>query len=408
MPNTPALVGAGISAVANDTGVDAADLERACAVLRAVGSVVQVPESALDAVTGLSGSGPAYVFAFVEALTEAGVREGLPLETARALALETVHGAARLALESGEDPAVLRARVTSPGGTTVAGLAALARRRLPRGDPVRRARRHEALEGARRVVARLVAHRSSGTPASRRFCLLEMRLTPLEIRQHRFTTRFRGFDAGEVEAFLETVVADFEDVVRENAQLRREAERLARDLDAYRAREKTIQDTLTTAQAVVEQLKRTAIKESETLVVDAELRAEKIVAEARERRAELAQRDPRAEVPAPAPRGRSAPHARGLREADRRLRRRRADEPSGPRAARARRLRHVRRARAVRRGGSRRARVRVRAAPVDGAANASVALSHALGAGWRRLPRAPRAIARYGRSCRARLPHATT
>jgi len=115
-----------------------------------------------------------------------------------------------------------------------------------------------------------------------------MRLTPLEIRQHHFTTRFRGFDAGEVEAFLETVVADFEDVVRENAQLRREAERLARDLDAYRAREKTIQDTLTTAQTVVEQLKRTAIKESETLVVDAELRAEKIMAEARERRAELA------------------------------------------------------------------------------------------------------------------------
>jgi len=115
-----------------------------------------------------------------------------------------------------------------------------------------------------------------------------MRLTPLEIRQHQFTMRLRGFDAGEVEAFLETVVADFEDVVRENAQLRREAERLARDLDAYRAREKTIQDTLTTAQTVVEQLKRTAIKESESLVVDAELRAEKIVAEARERRAELA------------------------------------------------------------------------------------------------------------------------
>jgi cell division initiation protein len=115
-----------------------------------------------------------------------------------------------------------------------------------------------------------------------------MRLTPLEIRQHKFTTRLRGFDTAEVEAFLATVVADFEDVVRENAQLRREAERLARELDAYRAREKTIQETLTTAQAVVEQLKRTAIKESESLVVDAELRAEKIVAEARERHAELA------------------------------------------------------------------------------------------------------------------------
>jgi len=114
-----------------------------------------------------------------------------------------------------------------------------------------------------------------------------MRLTPLEIRQHKFSSRLRGFDRDEVAAFLDTVVADFEDVVRENAQLRREAERLARELDAYRAREKTIQDTLTTAQNVVEQLKRTAIKESEALVVDAELRAEKLLAEARERRAEL-------------------------------------------------------------------------------------------------------------------------
>ena len=125
MPNTPALIGAGITAVASDSGGEPADLERACAVLRAIGAVVQVPESALDAVTGLSGSGPAYVYAFIEALIEAGVREGLPLATARALALETVHGAARLALESGEDPALLRERVTSPGGTTVAGLAAL-------------------------------------------------------------------------------------------------------------------------------------------------------------------------------------------------------------------------------------------------------------------------------------------
>ena len=125
MPNTPALIGAGITAVASDSGAEPADLELACAVLRAVGEVVRVPESALDAVTGLSGSGPAYLYAFIEALTEAGVREGLVPETARKLAVETVHGAARLARESGEDPAVLRARVTSPGGTTVAGLAAL-------------------------------------------------------------------------------------------------------------------------------------------------------------------------------------------------------------------------------------------------------------------------------------------
>jgi cell division initiation protein len=115
-----------------------------------------------------------------------------------------------------------------------------------------------------------------------------MRLTPLEIRQHKFGSQMRGFDRGEVSAFLDTVVADFEDVVRENAQLRREAERLARELDAYRSREKTIQDTLTTAQTVVEQLKRTAIKESESIVIDAELRAEKLLAEAREQRAALA------------------------------------------------------------------------------------------------------------------------
>ena len=125
MPNTPALVSAGIAALAGAPDLASEDLERAEAVLSAVGRVVRVPETQLDAVTGLSGSGPAYVFLFIEALTEAGVREGLAPAIARELALETVLGAARLARESGEPPAVLRERVSSAGGTTIAGIAAL-------------------------------------------------------------------------------------------------------------------------------------------------------------------------------------------------------------------------------------------------------------------------------------------
>lgn len=125
MPNTPALLGAGITAVASDSGVANIDLVQASAVLGAIGSVVHVPEAALDSVTGLSGSGPAYLYAFVEALLAAGVREGLPPDVARELAVETVHGAARMLRETGETPAELRRRVSSPGGTTLAGLAAL-------------------------------------------------------------------------------------------------------------------------------------------------------------------------------------------------------------------------------------------------------------------------------------------
>jgi len=125
MPNTPALIGAGISALASDGDLPAQEVEQATNVLAAVGRVVHLPEPLLDAVTGLSGSGPAYVYAFIEALTEAGVREGLPAGIAQELAAETVLGAARLLRESGEQPALLRERVTSPGGTTLAGLSAL-------------------------------------------------------------------------------------------------------------------------------------------------------------------------------------------------------------------------------------------------------------------------------------------
>ena len=127
MPNTPALVGAGASAVAGGSSADDDDLAWATTVLGAVGVVLTVPEPALDAVTGLSGSGPAYVFLVLEAMIEAGVLNGLPRDVAQRLATQTVMGAGRLAAESGEDPAALRAAVTSPGGTTAAGLAALER-----------------------------------------------------------------------------------------------------------------------------------------------------------------------------------------------------------------------------------------------------------------------------------------
>ena len=111
-----------------------------------------------------------------------------------------------------------------------------------------------------------------------------MRLTPIEIRSHRFSSRLRGYDAVEVEAFLETVVSDFEDVVRENAQILRESERLSRELEALRGREQNIQKTLSTAQGVVDSLKRTAVKEAEVLVSEAELRSEKLITEARAQR----------------------------------------------------------------------------------------------------------------------------
>jgi pyrroline-5-carboxylate reductase len=125
MPNTPALVGAGASAVAGGSHADEADLSWAESILSAVGVVVRVAEPALDAVTGLSGSGPAYVFLVAESLIDAGVLVGLPRDTATTLALQTLLGAARLLSESGDDPATLRAAVTSPGGTTAAGLRAL-------------------------------------------------------------------------------------------------------------------------------------------------------------------------------------------------------------------------------------------------------------------------------------------
>jgi pyrroline-5-carboxylate reductase len=125
MPNTPALVGAGVSALAGSASASEKDFVWAASLLAAVGIVVRVDEDDLDAVTGLSGSGPAYVFRVVEVLSQAGVRAGLSLETSRVLARETVVGAGRLLAESEEQPETLRGQVTSPGGTTEAGLAVL-------------------------------------------------------------------------------------------------------------------------------------------------------------------------------------------------------------------------------------------------------------------------------------------
>lgn len=125
MPNTPALVGAGATALAGGTHATEVDLGLAETLFQSVGLCVRVPEAQIDAVTGLSGSGPAYVFAMIEALRDAGVREGLSKETSVRLAAQTVLGAARLLLEQSESPETLRERVTSPGGTTRAGLDAL-------------------------------------------------------------------------------------------------------------------------------------------------------------------------------------------------------------------------------------------------------------------------------------------
>lgn len=125
MPNTPAQIGAGAAAIAGGTAAATADLDWAASILEAVGTVARVPEHLLDAVTGLSGSGPAYVFLVAEALIDAGVLAGLPREVSVRLALQTVAGAGRLLVESGETPEALRAAVTSPGGTTAAGLRVL-------------------------------------------------------------------------------------------------------------------------------------------------------------------------------------------------------------------------------------------------------------------------------------------
>ena len=125
MPNTPATVGAGMSAIAIGSRATAEHSKLAQEIFSAVGQVVQVPEVMLDAVTGLSGSGPGYVSIVIEALADGGVAAGLPRAVANQLALQTVLGTAQLIQKTGMHPAELKDRVTSPGGTTIAGIACL-------------------------------------------------------------------------------------------------------------------------------------------------------------------------------------------------------------------------------------------------------------------------------------------
>ena len=125
MPNTPALVLEGVTAIAKAEGLEPGDLDIAGEIFSAVGRVVTLEEDLMDAVTGLSGSGPAYVAVVIESLADGGVKMGLDRITAMTLATQTVLGAARLLLETGMHPGALKDMVSSPGGTSIAGIAAL-------------------------------------------------------------------------------------------------------------------------------------------------------------------------------------------------------------------------------------------------------------------------------------------
>lgn len=130
MPNTPALIGEGMTALAAAANVKPAQMKTARDLFETVGKVVEVDETLMDGVTGLSGCGPAYIYLVIEALSEAGVKVGLPRATATLLAAQTLVGAAKMVLERGEHPAALKDEVTTPAGCTIDGLMALEEGRL--------------------------------------------------------------------------------------------------------------------------------------------------------------------------------------------------------------------------------------------------------------------------------------
>ena len=150
MPNTPALVDEGMAAISPGSHCDEAHLAEAEALMASTGRVLRVPERQQDAVTAISGSGPAYIFFVVESMIEAGVHLGLPRATATELVVQTVVGSAKLLRETGEHPVVLREQVTSPGGTTAAALRELEEPQGARGVPGRHGGRPRPLPRARR------------------------------------------------------------------------------------------------------------------------------------------------------------------------------------------------------------------------------------------------------------------
>ena len=128
MPNTPLMIGEGMSGICQGTLASQADLEAVQEIFSASGKTLIIKEAQMDALSGISGCGPAFVYLFIEALMDAGVLSGLPRKDALLLAAQTVQGAARMVLETGNEPAALKGQVTSPGGTTIAGIHVLENR----------------------------------------------------------------------------------------------------------------------------------------------------------------------------------------------------------------------------------------------------------------------------------------